>query len=96
MWWQLWVWSELGAAPTLSAGLWRGGRMAVGGSGLGCSCAQPALWFFQSSQCWYSWCRVSPPHLQGHWGSAGLPGLPWGGASPAAQAGGRAQGDDFS
>lgn len=33
----------------------------MGDSGLGCSCAQPALWFFQSSQCWYSWYRVPPP-----------------------------------
>lgn len=42
--------------------------MAVGGSGLGCSCAQPALWFFQSSRCWY---RVSLPHLQVLLGSLG-------------------------
>lgn len=75
--------------------------MAVGGSGLGCSCAQPALWFFQSSQCWS---RVSLPHLQGHGGSAGLlgcpqfwpqpvqTGVPWEGA----QAGEWVQGDDFS
>lgn len=54
----------------------RGGRMAVGRSGLGCGCGQPALWFFQSSQCWDSGDRGSLPHLQGHWGAAGLLGWP--------------------